>query len=135
MICLIFTSCRMVKEVRKATAYHNSLTMHAGHSTTEQQSPAATNMLKTVLVVTGVFILSHAVGLGCYLGILIDSFSTPGLQLVQYNVSPLLCPIGGIVTAVNSSVNVIIYCLFLKQFRDRWIQLWKCRGIEQNSVV
>ncbi len=136
VLCLIFTSVSLVRAVRKATRNQRSL---ATHSAVNRRMLASTNMLKIVLTVTGMFILSHTLGLGCYLGTIIYSFGSEyGINATVY----VLCPIGGLVTAINSSVNVVVYCFFLKQFRDRWIKLWKPRprsatddGLPMSSVV
>ncbi len=118
VLCLIFTSVNLLRAVRKSTTNQRAL---AAHCAAERRLLASSNMLKIVLTVAVVFILCHTLGLSCYLGIFLDSFnSDDGIN----DVLGLLCPVAGIATAINSSINVIIYCFFLRQFRDK-IRLWK----------
>ncbi len=129
VLCLIFTSVNLLRAVRKSTTNQRVL---AAHSAEERRILASSSMLKIVLTVTVVFILCHTLGLGCYLSIILYSFNVgTGMNYVI----GLLCPVGGLATAINSSINVIVYCFFLRQFRDKWIKLWKTSPTCTSATV
>ncbi len=123
ILYMLYVNIRLVRIVRKAHVRHSTLV--------HPEETANTGILKTVVAVAGIFLLLHTPALGADISWLVAAGSQ-GINGINYTyygylgvVSELLYIITGVLSAINSTVNVLIYCWFLPLF------LWccgKCRG-------
>ncbi len=129
---LVFTNIALVVSVRKAQRRHSDISQTA--STSLLNMP----VLRTALGIVFVFLICHTGGAGLFIldvfrafaeqtkgfiGTTVNVFMDEDLatQGLEMKYSALL------LAAVNSSLNVAMYCFFLPNFRNYWRLLFLCR--------
>ncbi len=129
---LVFINIALVVSVRKAQRQHSDISQTA--STSLLNMP----VLRTAMGIVFVFLICHTGGAGLFIldvfrafaeqtkgfiGTTVNVFMDEDLatQGLEMKYSALL------LAAVNSSLNVAMYCFFLPNFRNYWRLLFLCR--------
>ncbi len=124
---LIYTNIRLVQLVRSSRKQHSAALASRGKPSGKESHK--TGILTTVIVVASTFLLLNT------LALTLDVW-----EVVVRNVDFLHLPtnfydfpyITSVTSAVNSMVNIGIYCYFLPQFRKRWLAMWTCGSIAHS---
>ena len=112
---LIYCNVKLVTVVRRAHAQREQLTG-------TRLNPRILNVVKIVVVIIGVFILSHLAAL--------ILFSMAAARPPNFR---LFISISLLFAVANSSANILIYCYFLPAFRRFWKRLFTCGGAEPSE--
>ena len=114
-LLLIYTNIRLAQGIHKAQREHRQF----ADQQPREQSHSIAAALNIVAVVTS-FLVTQLPNVGIFLW----------LWAVNYEMSPsmtlgLTC-IRYILIALNSSINILVYCLFYQRFRRGMKQLFRC---------
>ncbi len=132
---LVVLNVKLMRAVRRAQKRHAEITQAA--ITSLIKFP----VLKSVLAIVFVFLVCHTGGLGIFILDLLRTFAgnshraSPYGSAIQIYINEDLATAGlatrciaFLLSAINSTVNIVIYCFFLPIFRQHWQNLFMIKN-------
>ncbi len=127
-LSLIVINIMLVVTVRKAQRRHSDISQTASKSLLDMP------VLRSAVSIVFVFLICHTGGAGLFVLDVIRAFGEHNTGFIGTTVNAFIkesMATKGLETkyaalllaAVNSSVNIVLYCLFLPTFRNRWALL------------
>ena len=128
-LVLVFLNVRLVVAVRKANRHHNEITK------TAKRSLFNLPVLRSVVGIVTVFLGCHTGGIGLFILDIFRVFedakgdglrTTVNVFLHKDRATTGLEMRGSafLLAAVNSAINILLYCFFLPTFREKWVSFF-----------
>ncbi len=144
-LALVVLNIALVRSVLKAQQSHSDIRQ------TSKKSLLDLPVLRSALGIVFVFLICHTGGAGLFALDLLRALANSVAGAMGTTLNVFLDPdsatqglemkyIAFLLAAVNSAINIVLYCFFLPTFRRRWASFFKCnltkclRGAETKGT-